>query len=107
MTYTNKIGSNIRSARVSKGYSQEYIASMLGISQSTYANIESNKVKVTMERLIQISAILDADIHHLIDADYPKNEGSSMRLETKELYLSLIAELKNEICFLRGLVKDQ
>jgi transcriptional regulator with XRE-family HTH domain len=105
MTHTNKIISGIRYLRESKGYSQDYVASMLGISQSTYANIELGKAKVTMERLMQISEILEADIHRLIDDDYSGYPPSQLAAETREMYTSMITELKSEISFLRDLVK--
>ena len=105
MTYDHKIGSIIRSHRESRGYSQDYVATMLGICQSAYANIESGRVKLKFERLMQIAEVLNIDVHQLISNDAKIN--GHIPTETKQAYDILIAELKNEITFLRTLVQNK
>jgi len=39
-----------------------------GISQASYARIESEESKLTVDRLLEISAILETDIAALLDA---------------------------------------
>ncbi|MFN0215101.1 MAG: helix-turn-helix domain-containing protein [Saprospiraceae bacterium] len=46
-----RIGHNLRRLRESKGWSQEAFALMVGASQSTISNIESNKQDVTWEQI--------------------------------------------------------
>ncbi len=58
----NSIGLNIRRIREQKGVSQEYVASRLDISQASYARLESEETKITVERLLKISEILETDI---------------------------------------------
>lgn len=110
MTYNHKIGWIIRSSRESHGYSQDYMAEMLQICQSAYANIELGKTTISLDRLIRIAKILEMDIHDIISkslddqnimdpakkyaAQHPDNEG----------YLQLIDTLKSEIEFLRTLI---
>ncbi len=114
MPNTNKIAWIIRTCRESHGYSQEYMAEMLNIGQSAYANIESGKTTLSIDRLLKIAEILELDIHQIIDNSFQfhertplHNPGNSIQGGTKEVYDLLITELKNEIDFLRSLVKTK
>jgi transcriptional regulator with XRE-family HTH domain len=49
----------IRAIRLEKGYTQEYIASKLGIDPVNYGRLERGQSKLTLERFIQICKILD------------------------------------------------
>ncbi len=63
------IGTKIKKIRELKGYTQEYLAQELGISQNSYSNIESGTVKLSLNRLEQISHILDVDVIDLLKFD--------------------------------------
>lgn len=52
-------GENIRKIRRDKDYTQEYMAFEMGISQKSYSDIENSKVKINLDILTKISAILD------------------------------------------------
>jgi transcriptional regulator with XRE-family HTH domain len=56
------MGSNIKQIRELRNYSQEYAAQELGISQSTYARIESGAIISKIDRLQRIAEILKIDI---------------------------------------------
>ncbi|WGU68305.1 helix-turn-helix transcriptional regulator [Capnocytophaga canimorsus] len=58
----NKIGFNIRKIREQKGYSQEYLANQLNISQASYARLENQDTKITVDRLFQIAEILKTEV---------------------------------------------
>ncbi len=107
----------IRYYREAKGYSQDYMAEMLGVSQSTYANLESGKTSLNIDRLLRIAEILETDFPKLLEYQ-TKITGKGNRLnkssvptaepvhqETKEVYQELIYELRNEIDFLRSLIR--
>ena len=49
------IGKKIRSLRLEKGYSQEYLAEVLEVSQKTYSNIENDKSSIKIDALIKIA----------------------------------------------------
>lgn len=72
------IASNIRRIRESKGYTQEYLAMKLGISQNAYSKIELGYTKITLERLFQIARIIEIEAVKLMDdpkpfsADHPR-----------------------------------
>ncbi|WP_028121408.1 helix-turn-helix domain-containing protein [Epilithonimonas tenax] len=52
-------GENIRKIRRAKDLTQEYMAFEMGISQKAYSDIENSKVKIHLDMLTKISAILD------------------------------------------------
>ena len=93
------------------------MADMLDIAQSAYAYIESGKTTLSIDRLIRITEILDMDIHQVIEESLitrnhayeqiPHTHSSQKALysETKHVYDLLILELRNEIEFLRSIIK--
>jgi len=109
---------NIRAMRESKGYTQEYMAEMLNICQSTYANLESGKTMLTLARLLRIAEILETEFTDLVEykKTYSGKEataftashqnGHELQPETKGLYEQLIFELRSEIEFLRSLIRS-
>ena len=61
-----KIGDKIRSLRLIKGYSQENMADILGISSIAYGDIERNKTDVSHSRLEQIAKAFGIDLVNLL-----------------------------------------
>jgi transcriptional regulator with XRE-family HTH domain len=59
-------GNNIRKYRNEKCYTQEYMASELGIGQSAYQKIESGEVNLSTDRLVQIASILGKPVEAFI-----------------------------------------
>lgn len=52
-------GQSIRKIRRERDLTQEYMAFEMGISQKAYSDIENSKVKMNIEILTKISAILE------------------------------------------------
>ena len=65
MTIANKI----RSMRIFRNYSQDYLAAKLHVSQNAYSKIELGRTKVTVEKLLTIADVLDTDACALISED--------------------------------------
>lgn len=61
-----EIGIRIKKLRDAKGYSQQFMAINLGITQSAYCKIEKNGNKMKIEQLVKIAAILEVDVSELI-----------------------------------------
>jgi transcriptional regulator with XRE-family HTH domain len=57
---------NIKSIRERKNLTQEFMAQELGISQNSYSNLENGGVKLTIERLMEISKVLGVSAEELI-----------------------------------------
>jgi len=82
---TKVVAGNIRKIREFRNYTQDYLAAKLGISQNAYSKIELGYSKLTLERLFQISIILEVEVMQLISFDHtelvqmvPPSGGMSM-----------------------------
>ena len=60
------IGEKVRIQRMIKGYSQEYMAFMLDISQAAYSNLERNETDMTIRRVFEIAEILEISPYQLM-----------------------------------------
>lgn len=76
----------IRSIRVSKGLSQEYIANELGIKQAAYSNIESGRSDITLNRLHDLAQLLEVSVFDLIIENNNINSQENQLGETKPNY---------------------
>ncbi len=61
-----KVGANIRKIRILKGYSQEYVADSLDISQKTYSHLENDKSKISLTRLSQIAKLFEVNVIQIL-----------------------------------------
>ncbi|WP_421945723.1 helix-turn-helix domain-containing protein [Pedobacter sp.] len=81
---TKNVAGNIRKIREYRDYTQDYLAAKLKISQNAYSKIELGYSKLTIERLFQISAILDIEVTQLLTLDHAeliKNISSENQME--------------------------
>lgn len=63
------IGKKIRKLREIKGYTQDYMANKLQISQRAYSKLERNEQKISFDRLQSISNILEINPIELLQFD--------------------------------------
>lgn len=116
----NKIGFNIRKAREKKGFSQDYMANVLEISQASYARLENEDTKITVERLYKIAEILDSSIIDFFDVDkiiiqnQTNNDGSfgngyvqNLHIENKEIYEKLLKSKDEQIALLTKIIENK
>jgi transcriptional regulator with XRE-family HTH domain len=61
-----KIGNKLRKLRMDKGYSQEYLAEVLNISQKTYSNMEIDKSSISVDTLKKIAAEYNVDLMEIL-----------------------------------------
>lgn len=104
---------NIKSLRERKNLTQEFVANELGISQNSYSNIENGTVKLTIERLIEISKVLGVSAEELIanesqtfnfhNSNIEKFYGyiETLQEENKELTQTTIKLLSDQITYLQ------
>jgi transcriptional regulator with XRE-family HTH domain len=57
---------SIKEARTTKGYSQEYVATKLGMSQNAYSKLEMGKTSLKLKRLSQLADILEIELSLII-----------------------------------------
>lgn len=63
------VSSQIRLLRQQKGYSQENMADMLGLSTTAYGDIERGKTDLTISRLQQIATALGTTAPQLLSGE--------------------------------------
>ncbi len=64
------VGIKIRKLRELKGYSQEYVASQLGMVQTNYSKIERGETKdITVKRLEEIAKVLEVTPATILNFD--------------------------------------
>ncbi|MEP6932284.1 MAG: helix-turn-helix transcriptional regulator [Flavobacterium sp.] len=114
------IGEKIRKIRILKGYSQQYVSDLLGVSQGAYSDIETGKTKMNLDKLKEIAAIFNLDIFHIVDFhenkilkqkfyDLNKQEDEIRKRidKERELYKEQIDNLKSEIMYLRNKLNEK
>lgn len=69
ITHTARVAGKIRTLRRNREYSQEYMALLLNISQNAYSRLENGKTPITIDRLYQISTILQTNPASLLDSE--------------------------------------
>jgi transcriptional regulator with XRE-family HTH domain len=57
----------MKELRQKKGYTQQYVAELLNISQNAYSELEAGKRKLDIERLQQIAQLYSVSINCLLD----------------------------------------
>lgn len=124
-----QIGENIRKIREVKGYSQEYMANKLNISQRRYSTIESDNKKIDAERLKAIAEILEVNVLDILtfnDKAFFNNNyctqssvgmfntvhlGEAKLNEVQEARIKElqdeVSHLREQVKFLQGLIKSQ
>jgi transcriptional regulator with XRE-family HTH domain len=111
------VSENIRLIRESRGFSQDYIAQKLEVTQQAYSQMEKNPDTITLKRLKLLSKILDVNLITLLGEDNTylqqnyNQSGSNGQFANKmefypsdnekDLYERLINQLKEEIIFLK------
>ncbi len=118
--YGQPVGTKIKKVRELKNFTQEYVAEQVGMTTSGYSRIERGEVRVSIERLEQIARALGVQPNDLTNFDEnvfftnygTANDNSFSIRADKELlqqviatYEARIADLKDEIEFLRGVLK--
>lgn len=77
-----KIGNYLRKYRMDKGYSQEVVAEMLGVSQKTYSNMENNRSEISIETIKKLIDLYQIDMEN-VDITKLITEGKIVQRENK------------------------
>ncbi len=67
-------GEKIRLIREEKGYSQEAVASELGLSVSGYGKIERGQTELTVNKAFEISKVLGVSAYKILDISETNNQ---------------------------------
>lgn len=69
MSYTKEVAAKIRKLRELKGYSQEYVAQELEMSQRHYQRLETGEVDLSLSKVEHVSTILGLKPAQLLGFD--------------------------------------
>lgn len=110
----SEIGNKIRQLRELKGFTQDYMAGKMGVSQRAYSKIENNETKMNWEKLTKVSEILEVSPSDITSFDDNiifnncKQEQAGKNLTINKVpelliqqFQERIAHLEKEIEFLR------
>lgn len=61
-----KVANNIKSARLHRNYSQDYLAAKLKISQNAYSKMELGYTRISLEKLFIIADVLQINAGDLL-----------------------------------------
>jgi Helix-turn-helix. len=78
--------------RNQKGFTYENMAEELDITPAAYRKIETGETKLSVERLIRISEILEEDLCNFLDA---QNCSENKNRETNNNYTALMESIKD------------
>lgn len=125
MENTNKEkfkANRIKVLRESLGYSQEYVASQLSITQQALSRIEQNPENATLNRLKELSLVLGVSLTSLIGEEdtyilqnFQQQGGQASTVmyvtgiseNERKAYESHIKDLKEQVLLLSELLKKQ
>jgi transcriptional regulator with XRE-family HTH domain len=111
-----RLGTKIRQIRELKGFSQEYVASKIGITQRAYSKMERDEIKLDWDKITTIAQVFDMDPMDIVSFDdnlifnncsmSGKAHQFINQIPDKliEQYESRIKFLEEEVTFLRGLL---
>jgi transcriptional regulator with XRE-family HTH domain len=114
----NFVARKIKQIRTQQGISQEYMAEELGITQPSYARLETEDARINIVRLMLIAKVLEVPASELL-GEKAQNINNQSHNETANAYnvervnkiinadKSHIESLKEEIAFLRGVLKGK
>lgn len=63
------LGEKLKRARISKNFTQEYLAEMLSVSQKTYSNFENDRSKPAFAQVEDIAKVLDMSVLDFLSGD--------------------------------------
>ncbi len=105
------LSEHIRKLRVAQGFSQDYVAKRLHMSQQSYSLIERSPEECALSRLKDLAKILNVEFLALIGEDEAMiqtnvnqsggNAATKMVIQNANDHTELIAHLKSEIDYLR------
>lgn len=115
------VSSNIKKIREIKGFSQDYVATKLDITQNSYSKIERGETHLTIDKLSAICKVLEIDFNTLFNFNenlifnnckQTGNFGNNNTLvlntieKLEEVYNKLIQSKDSEINTLKEVIKN-
>lgn len=64
-----KVRKKIRTIRLKKEYTQDYVGDRLGINQRSYHRLENGKTELKLKILFKLAIILEVEINYFLDIE--------------------------------------
>ena len=68
------VRNNIKFYRITKGFTQEKISELLSINEKSYSNLETGRYNISLDRLDEISNILELEPYILLKERHSEDE---------------------------------
>ncbi len=80
------LGMRVRELRISFGWTQEYLAEQLGVSDPMISNLENGKKRIQIDNLLALSRIFDVSTDYLLKGTetYEINKETASRVADKK-----------------------
>ena len=92
-----EIGQVIRTSRLERHYTQEYIANKIGVNVSHISNIENNRGKVSLTALVAICNALGLTVDYILKNEYTSESSVAIDREIMKELASCPPEKKEKI----------
>jgi transcriptional regulator with XRE-family HTH domain len=114
-----RVGEKIRQIREMKGFTQEYLAQQLGISQRAYSKMEREEIKIDWNKITDIAKVFEMEpvdlvsfddnliFHNCTQSGKFQNFNNYIPEKLIEQYEARIKQLEEEVIFLRDVVKSK
>lgn len=92
-------GDRLRSARESRGYTQQQVADLMQISKSTYCGYETGKRQPDVQKIKQLSQILGVSGDELLGTGFSDDQSMSngtVSYETKQIFSQNLVRLLDQ-----------
>jgi len=95
-----EIHEKIRTIRQSKGLTQDYVAGRIGIDTVNYGRIERGQAKLSIDRFVEITKILEVNPSMFFEKNKEKQNNDMLLLLNKiyETEVQILKQIKNEDC---------
>lgn len=97
----NWITAKIKAFRNLRGYSQEKMAELLGIEQTTYSNWENQKVDLTLKNIQRIADVLEIDVREIWDETKFVRRAQPKKTNYKSPEPDVLKVMEDEIEYLK------
>ncbi|SFB76353.1 Transcriptional regulator, contains XRE-family HTH domain [Flexibacter flexilis DSM 6793] len=103
-----QLGRKLRALRASRNFTQEYVASQIGISQAAYSALENDRTVLSVKQLVQITQVLNVSLAEILPPSLlPHSDTESLEKNMEELksnYEKMLADREAEIAHLSELL---
>ena len=100
-SFSDQIRDNIKRTRTANGITSEQMATHLNISLRAYAEFETGRTKLDLDRLDQIAQRFEMSLLDLLSVHERKTVYNNAYLIDREVYEQHIRDLRSEIEYLR------